>query len=218
MFITLREKILSVKANIEAGNNLSESLKKHPKIWDSLYCNLIEVGEVGGILDTILRRLAAYIEKAEKLKNKEDLSSKKQIVFKGTTDHLILHGDEEQIKQVVWNLCINALEAMSQGTLTLSLKEVFSFRSGEFQANHRGMVLEVQDEGCGIALDQINNIYDPFYSSKKDGVGLGLATVYQIVNRNGGIMDVESTLGTGTLFTVFLPDQESEKPVPLSSH
>ncbi len=114
----------------------------------------------------------------------------------------------------MWNLCINALQAMSQGTLTLSLNEVFSFQSGEFQANHRGMVLEVRDEGCGIALDQINNIYDPFYSSKKDGVGLGLATVYQIVNRNGGVVDVQSTLDKGTLFTVFLPDQESVKAVP----
>jgi two-component system sensor histidine kinase PilS (NtrC family) len=147
------------------------------------------------------------------LKNKEEISSKKQIVFKGETDHLILNGDEEQIKQVVWNLCINALEAMSRGTLTLTLKEVFSFQSGEFQANHRGMVLEVEDEGCGIAPDQINNIYDPFYSSKKNGVGLGLATVYQIVIRNGGVMDVKSTLGEGTLFTVFFPDSESVKSV-----
>jgi two-component system, NtrC family, sensor histidine kinase PilS len=152
------------------------------------------------------------------LKNKEDFSSKKQIVFKVTTDHLILNGDEEQIKQVVWNLCINALESMSQGTLSLSLKEVFSYQSGDFQANHRGMVLEVQDEGCGIASDQINNIYDPFYSSKKDGVGLGLATVYQIINRNGGVMDVKSSVGKGTAFTIFLPDQESVKFVPLLSH
>lgn len=164
--------------------------------------------------DTIIDLTQLIQDVITLLKNKEDLSAKKQIVFKGTTDHLILNGDEEQIKQVVWNLCINALQAMSQGTLTLSLNEVFSFQSGEFQANHRGMVLEVRDEGCGIALDQINNIYDPFYSSKKDGVGLGLATVYQIVNRNGGVVDVQSTLDKGTLFTVFLPDQESVKAVP----
>ena len=67
---TLGETILKVKGNIEVGNNLSESLKKFPKIWDSLYCNLVEAGEVGGILDVILRRLAAYIEKAEALKKK----------------------------------------------------------------------------------------------------------------------------------------------------
>lgn len=148
------------------------------------------------------------------LKNKEDLSSEKQVVFKRTTEHLILNGDEEQIKQVVWNLCINALEAMSRGTLTLSLREVPSFQRGEFKTSHGGMVLEVQDEGSGITPDQINNIYDPFFSTKKNGVGLGLATVYQIVNRNGGVMDVKSVLGEGTLFTVFLPDQESVKPVP----
>ena len=62
--------ILKVKGNIETGNNLSESMKKFPKVWDSLYCNLVEAGEVGGILDIILRRLAAYIEKAEALKKK----------------------------------------------------------------------------------------------------------------------------------------------------
>ncbi len=146
------------------------------------------------------------------LKNKEDLSQKKQIVFEGTSDHLIVNGDEEQIKQVVWNLCINALESMSQGTLTLTLKKVFSFEIGKFQTNHRGIVLEVQDEGCGISPAQITNIYDPFYSSKKNGVGLGLATVSQIVNQSGGVMDVKSVVGEGTLFTVFLPDQENVKP------
>jgi type IV pilus assembly protein PilC len=67
---TFGETILKVKANIEVGNNLSESLKKFPKIWDQLYCNLVEAGEVGGILDIILRRLAEYIEKAESLKKK----------------------------------------------------------------------------------------------------------------------------------------------------
>ena len=67
---TFGETILKVKGNIEVGNNLSESLKKFPHIWDSLYCNLVEAGEVGGILDVILRRLAEYIEKAEALKKK----------------------------------------------------------------------------------------------------------------------------------------------------
>jgi len=67
---TFGEKILSVKSNIEMGNNLSESMRKFPEIWDQLYCNLVEAGEVGGILDIILRRLADYIEKAESLKKK----------------------------------------------------------------------------------------------------------------------------------------------------
>ena len=67
---TFGKKILQVKDNIEIGNNLSESLKKFPEIWDSLFCNLVEAGEAGGILDVILRRIAEYIEKAEALKKK----------------------------------------------------------------------------------------------------------------------------------------------------
>jgi type IV pilus assembly protein PilC len=67
---TFGETILKVKGNIEIGNNLSESIRKFPHIWDSLYCNLVEAGEIGGILDVIFRRLAEYIEKAESLKKK----------------------------------------------------------------------------------------------------------------------------------------------------
>ena len=67
---TFGETILKVKGNIEIGNNLSESMRKFPHIWDSLYCNLVEAGETGGILDVIFRRLAEYIEKAESLKKK----------------------------------------------------------------------------------------------------------------------------------------------------
>lgn len=56
-----------VKADVEGGNTFSDSLAKHPKVFDSLFCNLIRAGEIGGILDTILGRLAAYIEKNDKL-------------------------------------------------------------------------------------------------------------------------------------------------------
>jgi C4-dicarboxylate-specific signal transduction histidine kinase len=53
-----------------------------------------------------------------------------------------------------------------------------------FQAVHRGMVLDFKDEGCEIDSEQLKNIYDPLYSNKKDGVGLGLSNVYQTVNKN----------------------------------
>jgi len=57
-----------VKSNVEQGSTFSDALRKHPKVFDPLYCNLVQAGEVGGILDTILNRLAVYIEKAVKLK------------------------------------------------------------------------------------------------------------------------------------------------------
>jgi type IV pilus assembly protein PilC len=64
------EIIMKIKSDIEAGNNLSEAMRKHPKVFNALYANLVEAGEAGGILDTILSRLANYIEKALALKKK----------------------------------------------------------------------------------------------------------------------------------------------------
>jgi type IV pilus assembly protein PilC len=65
---TFKGMLLQVKENVESGSTFAEALKKHPKAFDELYVNLVAAGEVGGILDTILNRLAAYIEKALKLK------------------------------------------------------------------------------------------------------------------------------------------------------
>lgn len=67
---TFKKNILQIKEDVESGSTFADALKKHPKAFDELYVNLIAAGEVGGILDTILNRLAAYIEKAMKLKKK----------------------------------------------------------------------------------------------------------------------------------------------------
>jgi type IV pilus assembly protein PilC len=67
---TFGDIILQVKNNIEIGGDLSDSMRKHPKVFDELFTNLVEAGETGGILDVILKRLAEYIEKAEALKKR----------------------------------------------------------------------------------------------------------------------------------------------------
>ena len=64
----LRETVGEVKTQVEAGSTFSDALRRHPKVFDDLYVNLVHAGEVGGLLDTILTRLAKYIEKAMKLK------------------------------------------------------------------------------------------------------------------------------------------------------
>lgn len=65
---TLRKTLLIVRQDVEGGGTYAESLKKHPKVFDDLYCNMVAAGEAGGILDTILVRLAKHMEKSEKLK------------------------------------------------------------------------------------------------------------------------------------------------------
>lgn len=141
------------------------------------------------------------------IKNREDFSAAgNRIDFHTASGHMIINADEEQVKQVIWNLCINGLQSMTDGgRLKISLEKVTSFESVGFKSDKRGYVLTVQDEGCGIAEDQINKIFDPFYTTKENGVGLGLATVYQIVQQNDGTIDVASKEGRGTRFAIFLP-------------
>lgn len=67
---TLKEILLKVKADVEAGSTFADALRKHPTVFNELFCNLVTAGETGGILDTILNRLAAYIEKSMNLKKK----------------------------------------------------------------------------------------------------------------------------------------------------
>jgi len=71
---------------------------------------------------------------------------------------------------VVWNLCINALEAMTTGTLTIKLKEVSAYHNHHFHANRRGVVLEVVDQVCGIAPDQMEIFMIRFIPVKKMGL------------------------------------------------
>ena len=67
---TFQKILLQIKTDVEAGATFADALKKHPKVFDNLYTSLVAAGELGGVLDTILQRLATYIEKNEKLKGK----------------------------------------------------------------------------------------------------------------------------------------------------
>jgi two-component system NtrC family sensor kinase len=104
----------------------------------------------------------------------------------------------DQLTQVCLNLIINAVEAMPQGgTLT-----IVSARRGEWLA------IEIQDTGAGLTPDEATRIFEPFYTTKADGTGLGLAVSYGIIQQHGGRIEVSSapaTEGSGTTFTVLLP-------------
>ncbi len=140
------------------------------------------------------------------IKHNEDFSATHQIVFHSKADHLIINADEEELKQVVWNLCINGLQSMDEGgALKIGLEKVSSFRAVNFHSEKRGYVLTVEDEGCGIPPDRLKKIFDPFNTTKENGVGLGLATVYRIIQQNQGAIEVTSQVEQGTKFAVYLP-------------
>ncbi|MDR2550532.1 MAG: PAS domain S-box protein [Desulfobulbus sp.] len=119
--------------------------------------------------------------------------------------------DPAQIDQILANLCVNARDAIEEnGTITIRTGRIFLDEA--FCDEHHGaepgdyIVLSVADDGCGIEPELLDNIYEPFFTTKDlFGTGLGLATVYGIVQQNAGIIEVESTPGQGTVFFIYLP-------------
>jgi len=114
-------------------------------------------------------------------------------------------GVRDQLKQVVLNLCLNAVEAMpTGGRLTV--------RVGQARTTKK-VFLSVADTGLGIDADDLPNIFDPFFTTKQGGTGLGLAITYDISQRHNGQIDVESQPGAGTTFKISLPaDEEASAP------
>jgi PAS domain S-box-containing protein len=126
--------------------------------------------------------------------------------------------DRGQILQVFQNLIINSLQALPEihkGRITLRAANV-SLSPGEVPPIAPGdyVQIEVQDNGTGIPPGHIEKIFDPFYTTKKQGTGLGLATVLQIVRTHGGQIGVDSTVGAGTTFTLFFP--QAGRPVDIA--
>lgn len=108
-------------------------------------------------------------------------------------------GDFNQIQQCVVNLIFNGVDAMPDGgTLTIR---------SSLNANKGVVEVKVADTGFGIASEDLPHIFDPFYSTKTEGsgLGLGLSTVYGIIDRHRGTITVDSELGKGTVFTIKLP-------------
>ncbi|QYK01287.1 sensor histidine kinase [Shewanella psychrotolerans] len=104
-----------------------------------------------------------------------------------------------QLLQVLINLVVNAAHAMD-GQGRIWIRTYDWVQSDELI----GVKIEIEDEGKGIPEEQLGRIFDPFYTTRKDGTGLGLSLSYGIIKRIGGTIEVSSTLGKGTLFTIGL--------------
>jgi len=125
-----------------------------------------------------------------------------------------VEADEGQISQVIHNLVINADQAMPDGgviRITAGVAEgQGSGREGRF------LRIRVSDTGKGIEEKNLSKVFDPYFTTKKEGSGLGLATVYSVVKNHGGFIKLESKPGKGTTFSVYLPvtgkSPESREP------
>jgi signal transduction histidine kinase len=112
---------------------------------------------------------------------------------------LIVQIDTEKLRQVLLNISLNSVQAMGDtGILRVSCKT--SKRDGGNYA-----IISILDTGPGIPVAELERIFTPFHTTKEDGTGLGLAIVKKLVDFHSGVIDVESEIGKGTVFNIFLP-------------
>jgi PAS domain S-box-containing protein len=120
--------------------------------------------------------------------------------------------DEGQMNQVIHNLILNADQAMPEGGMIRIYTENFDLSSDTGLPLEEGRYLKIviQDQGIGIEKEYLQKIFDPYFTTKEAGRGLGLSITYSIVKNHDGLLTVESEKGTGTTFTIYLPASDKQ--------
>ena len=131
-----------------------------------------------------------------------------EVEFEYFTDNTTIQADAEQLKQVFLNIILNAVEAMNQNPPERSRTLIISIEKGApINTHSRYLILSFEDTGKGIEQKDIENVFNPFFTTKEEGTGLGLAICYGIINRHEGEIEVKSTPGKGTCMNVKLPQR-----------
>ena len=154
-------------------------------------------------------------------------TSKKAVLTYDLADGLpATQADEVQIRQVVMNLITNAAEAIGEGTGAVTMRTGVTFVDGQRLSSYYAkeplpegdyVYLEVSDDGCGMSAETLERLFEPFYTTKFTGRGLGLAAVLGIVRGHHGAITIESELAKGTTFRVLLPVSAAAAAPPAPS-
>lgn len=215
-------------------------LQRHG-IGDPSYADLIQIRQNANRAAGLVRQLLAFSRKQPLNPKRIDVTENfielnhllKRILgeqisleFKHGSDLGFIRVDPVQFSQVIINLAVNAKDAMNgKGNLKISTKTEVLAKPYQFGADTIApgefVVISVADNGCGIPQENLNRIFEPFFSTKQNvvgsGTGLGLAMVYGIVRQTEGFIKVESKLGQGTIFSIHLPrfadSEDNKRPV-----
>ncbi len=157
------------------------------------------------------------------LKNNKELNGNIEIEMRFNGDGIMCRVDPRQIKQILWNLCLNGIQAMPKGGCLkivtgkwnsasphMGSRSFFADdrrRSGDLPRKRSSPMLKIDiiDEGEGIDQEHKMKIFEPFFTTKERGTGLGLATVYRVIENHHGFIELESKPAIGTVFSIFLP-------------
>ena len=195
-----------IKLDIEPCHKLYptlESMEKAAKRAQNLTQQLLTFSKGGAPvkrvveLTSLLKEAALFALRGSNVKCNFDFSS----------DAFYCNVDEGQLSQVIHNLILNADQAMPMGGLIhISAKEVLldlynqlSLREGKY------IKLKIRDEGIGVKPEHAKKLFDPYFTTKQKGSGLGLTIAYSIINKHNGLISVDSEVGVSTTFTIYLP-------------
>ncbi|MEO1239830.1 MAG: ATP-binding protein, partial [Pseudomonadota bacterium] len=238
-------------------NNLLTAISGHCDLLllrheeaDPEYADLIQIHQNANRAASLVGQLLAFSRKQqlqlEYLDLRETMSDlthllnrlvgeKVQLTLDHDVDLQLVRADKRQLEQVIMNLVVNARDAMAQGgeiridtrgerLIEPMVRDQVEVPAGEY------VVVRVSDEGSGISMEDLSKIFVPFWSTKKpgEGTGLGLSTAYGIVKQTGGFIFADSTLGTGTTFSIYLQaharredvivDTDKALPAPTMKH
>jgi two-component system sensor histidine kinase HydH len=176
-----------------------------------------ELERINGIVERLLElarpsalqfatvRLPALLERAVELYANEIEAKQISVVRKYARDLPAIQADPELLYRAIVNLVINALEAMDLGGC-LTLRAGWSDDDALVaRGRHRRVRIEIEDTGAGIPDADGDRVFNPFFSTKEDGTGLGLALAHKAVEDHGGVLNFRSAQGRGTTFSIVLP-------------
>jgi PAS domain S-box-containing protein len=186
--------------DLEDGSNRAASLTRQLLLFSRrqvMEIKLLEFkGLLGGLVKMLRRLLGEHVE----------------LILCGQSEPAWVNADVGMMEQVVTNLCINARDAMPEGgelTITTANVEFDAVAAAARPDAKPGkfVCLSVADTGCGMNEATLKQVFEPFFTTKGlgKGTGLGLATVFGIVKQHQGWIEVESEVGVGSVFRVFLP-------------
>ncbi len=199
---------------------------------------LMQIQEAGSQLADLTRQLLIYagLSPAKDLERESlttvvsvmrglletAVSRKVNLTFDLVVDSLWVLMEPTQLKQVLLNLVVNAADSykMVDGSILVSTRQTYlneedisKILFGESHGVGQYAVLEVIDNGCGMSEEDVRKAFDPFYSSKGVGRGLGLSAVLGIVKNHNGLLEVDSEVGHGTTFRLYFPLSDAPKVV-----